>query len=287
MIKGWYIPAQGIVRISGKDSRDFLNRMLSCNVAKLAVGQVIPGTLLNALGRLIAPLWCWGIAEDNFLLQTPTDCLETLAGRLDAYVFSEDVQIEICPGRLWQIVGMSELVAGQIVSQAEGYLATQQSNGMFWSPTDQDLAIYWEELGYLALSTEQVEAQRILQGYPAWGHELTEELVPLGLGWDQALDHNKGCYTGQEVISRLTFVGHPQNQLVGVRLKELLSNLPLDLQKEGTSIGSLTSCVTSLNDKIIGLARIRWQRAIPGDTVQIEFEGTMVEATICVLPFMA
>ncbi|WP_218082914.1 CAF17-like 4Fe-4S cluster assembly/insertion protein YgfZ [Anthocerotibacter panamensis] len=290
-MKGWFCPEEGLLKISGADSRDFLHRMVSCNVQNLKTAQVIPGTLLNALGRPLAPFWCWGLPEEVFLLQTPAACLEALAMRLERYVFTEDVTIAAAPGRLWQLVGYPEatpqaeaFLTNPEAIPAPGYLA-REFDGVFWSPTDEDLSAHWQTLGYRALSPEEAECHRIEQGQPAWGKEILDDQIPLGMGWDRAFDHNKGCYPGQEVISRLTYVGHPPYQLLGVKLKELFQELPATLQKEGESIGFLTSCTQSETLGLVGLVRVRWGRAKAGDSVKVAFGEKVVDATIFSVPF--
>jgi tRNA-modifying protein YgfZ len=281
--KGYFLLDEAGISVTGNDSRDFLHRMFTCNIKKLQPGQVIPGGLLNPLGRLLAPFWCWCLAENDFLLQTPQDCLEVLAGRLEGYVFSEDVVITPAEGGFWLVAGYSaDIPHPGHFNTLETLLVASEDELVCWTTEG---AAYWEGLGYAALTPEQVACQRIEKGLPTWGKELLSTLVPLGLGWDSAIDHHKGCYTGQEVISRLTFVGHPQYQIIGLKLKELLTELPLDLQKEGKTIGSVTNCAQSVTFGVIGLARIRWQAAIPEDRVQIMFSETVVEATVSITPF--
>ncbi len=278
---GWCALQEGVLRVTGKDSRVFLHNLLSCNIKDLQVGQVIPGAYLNATGRLLAPLWCWGLAPEEFALQTPLACLENLTMRLERYIFREEVQISLDPGKLWQLEGHASPDPQHFNAEPWGLIA-QQHRTVLWSGQEPD----WAAEGYVPLSSAASEQKRILQGIPAWGKELDETLIPLGLGLDGAFDHNKGCYTGQEVISRLTFVGHAPHQLWGLKLKDSLSDPPYSLQKDGETIGIVTSCITTIEYGPIALARIRWQRAIPGMQTEIVFEDENVsKATVCTLPF--
>lgn len=137
------------------------------------------------------------------------------------------------------------------------------------------------DLGAPALSEEQYEIWRIEQGIPAWGKELDDTLIPLGLGIDDAFDHQKGCYTGQEVISRANFVGHPPSELVGLTaLDPLVPGSELTL--EGDYVGLITSAAYNASRRMsVGLARVRWQKARPGQ--QMIVGSTVVEITA--LPF--
>jgi len=267
-----YKPSAGMVEVAGPDSRDYLHRMLTCNLKKLAVGQVIPGALLNALGRPLAIFWCWALESERFLLQTPEACREQLAATLDQFIFTEAVTVNVVAGHLWQLINPDDAPAlGTIITTANGYLAHPREV-FFWSP-------HTELTGSL-VPEEDIEAQRILNGWPAWGKELSAQQIPLGLGWDKAFDHHKGCYTGQEVISRLTFVGHPPYLLVGLKPKELLRDLPLPVVKDGESIGFATSFARSITQGPVALARIRHGKIMAGDLVQIGFESSVAEATV-------
>ena len=69
---------------------------------------------------------------------------------------------------------------------------------------------------YVLISDEVAECIRIEGGAPRWGAELTEETLPPEAGLDRtAVDFHKGCYIGQEVISRIESVGHVNRRLAG------------------------------------------------------------------------
>jgi len=57
---------------------------------------------------------------------------------------------------------------------------------------------------------------RIEAGVPRWGAELSEDTLPPEAGLEEAaIDYHKGCYIGQEVISRIKSVGHVNRRLAG------------------------------------------------------------------------
>ena len=59
------------------------------------------------------------------------------------------------------------------------------------------------------------EAERIARGIPKWGCELTEGMLPPEAGLDLTdISYNKGCYIGQEVISRIKSAGKVNRRLV-------------------------------------------------------------------------
>lgn len=61
---------------------------------------------------------------------------------------------------------------------------------------------------------EAVDALRVSAGRPRYGRELTDDVIPLEAGLlDRAIDQEKGCYTGQEVIVRILHRGHVNRHL--------------------------------------------------------------------------
>ena len=61
------------------------------------------------------------------------------------------------------------------------------------------------------------ETMRIEEGIPRWGRELTEEIIPIEANLEErTVDYEKGCYIGQEVISRIKMSGQTNKRLCGL-----------------------------------------------------------------------
>ncbi len=85
-----------------------------------------------------------------------------------------------------------------------------------WFPVEQS-ALIRERLNQVPIDAEAVENLRIEQGIPRWGNELSESVLPNEAGLDKrAISYTKGCYLGQEVISRIKSLGHVNRQLRGL-----------------------------------------------------------------------
>jgi folate-binding protein YgfZ len=92
------------------------------------------------------------------------------------------------------------------------------------------------------LDPSVVEVLRIERGIPKWGAELTEETLPPEAGLDRThIDYDRGCYPGQEVISRLKSIGRVNRLLHGFKAKDPLHAGMKILSSEEKEIGSLTS----------------------------------------------
>src|SRR6266566_5089576 len=69
------------------------------------------------------------------------------------------------------------------------------------------------------LRTSQINSRcfKFFQGIPRWSCELTEEIIPVEANLEQGtIDYQKGCYIGQEVISRIKMSGQTNKRLCGL-----------------------------------------------------------------------
>jgi tRNA-modifying protein YgfZ len=271
---------QQLLRVAGKDSLDYLQRVLTCNLKSLKPGQTTPGALLTGQGKLVAPLRVY-VEEGGFTLETPGDCAESLQLRLERYIFSEDVTVQALESSVFKLFGSFN--ATEMMPAVDSYV--DLSIGRLCALAAEEYHLITTELPqYLnltPLTPEQFEIWRIEGGIPAWGKELNEALIPLNLGIDRAFDHNKGCYTGQEVISRATFVGHAPLELLGLIAPQPLE-LDTELTVDGDYVGTVTSAIYSPRlQATIGLARMRYQKVKPGEQVLAGSQSVEVTA----LPF--
>jgi folate-binding protein YgfZ len=104
---------------------------------------------------------------------------------------------------------------------------------------------------------------RIEQGIPSWGHELTNDIIPIEANLEQrAIDYQKGCYIGQEVISRIKMSGQTNKRLCGFLST---TNAPLQAgmrlsssEDDSKEIGWITSAVRSSRlEKEIALGYVK------------------------------
>jgi len=197
------------VRVHGADAEDFLQRLLSNDVAQ---ADVVDALLLTAKGRLIAPLRVWRRGADDFLLGTEPELGDRVRTTLLRARFAAKCELE--PEE-----HSSVLVWGDDFAQAEERL-------------DADVE---PNVGVEALERARIEA-----GVPAWGKELDESVLPAEAGLDEThISFTKGCYPGQEPIARLHYRGHANRRL---RVLDVESAQPGDeIQLGEKVVGRVTS----------------------------------------------
>jgi len=141
-----------------------------------------------------------------------------------------------------------------------------------------------EGLGGGSIDAHALEAWRILNGFPAAGHELTEEHNPLEAGLRDAVSFTKGCYVGQEVVARLNTYAKVARGIVRL---ELPPGAPVPKEgaavlHDGKVVGHVTSAILPPGRlAAVALAYVK-SRELPAaiDAVTIEDAGATRNATI-------
>jgi folate-binding protein YgfZ len=134
------------------------------------------------------------------------------------------------------------------------------------------------------------EVFRIEQGIPRWGRELTGEIIPVEANLEQrCIDYEKGCYIGQETISRMKMSGQRNKQLCGlvsVKNIPLISGMRLT-GPEGKEIGWITSATRS-GEREIALAYVKRGFNSVGSRVEARSEEcSAVPAEVVDLPSLS
>ncbi len=293
MVRGYLQEKKSILQVSGKDARDFLHRLISCNVRTLQVGQVLPSTLLKASGKLIAYFHIYGLDETTFALVAPQSCIDELYATLDRLVFSEKLTFtRDDQTSLLMVVDTSS----EALFSLEALRHQEQERGsctvrvgalghhrfQVWIKAEDSAPVKatLQQAGIQAMEPAEYDAFRIQQGLPEWEKELDPTVIPVGLRLDQALDPDKGCYTGQEIVSKMSFAGHPPHVLLGLKVQGTPAVGSKALKGE-TIVGTVTSSAPGL-----ALLCARWERTTPGEQVIVESEGQELRAEVVALPMV-
>jgi folate-binding protein YgfZ len=204
-------------RITGTDRFRFLNGQITNDLCKASETVAIEACVLNAKGKIDAHIFVFAL-EESFLVDAAPSLRETLRARLERYVIADDVQIEDVTDQfsLFHVLSEESPTAeyGRIVS-ARRFAETGWN---IWSdPARHDAVRQQLSTTFAFLDSAPAEVMRIEQGIPRWGCELTEEIIPIEANLEQrTIDYQKGCYIGQEVISRIKMSGQTNKRLRGL-----------------------------------------------------------------------
>ncbi len=283
---------------TGADRVRYLNGQVTSNVQKLVAGQTQPACVTTAKGRLCAEAVITATAGALFV-DADESLRASLPPRLERYIIADDVTLEQCPDeiRLLHFLGEKPEWLGAAPSESlPGLCATTRYGrpGWDWWADAGTVAARWPDIESRVVVLDETlsELLRIEAGIPRWGRELHEDTLPPEAGLDRThIDYHKGCYIGQEVISRLKSVGHVNRQLAGF---VSTSGAPLSAGSslfvpgaEDRSVGTLTSVAHSFAlEKPIALGYLK--RGSPtGELLARPAEGSGAEArvSVCALPF--
>ncbi len=221
------------IRLKGPDRVRYLNGQVTANVSRASAAESLRACVTTAKGKLCADVFI--SAEPRAMIEAEIgglivdaegDLREALLARLERYIISDDVTLEDLSERLGLLHFLPPAGAG-----------IEALHGVFWSPVEPiqshrfgragfDFFLPREALAdgigdffethHAVLDDALIETLRIEAGVPRWGRELGEDTLPPEAGLDRThIDYHKGCYIGQEVISRLKSVGHVNRELTG------------------------------------------------------------------------
>lgn len=306
------LPSWAILRLTGADRKTFLHGMLTNDVQGLKDGEGNYQLFLNAKGKIQADLRLYDRGGD--LLAVARPCLrKTLIDGLNQYIFSEDVEIHDLTDRytLFSLQGPDSLalaaaIAGHenIPRQEYGIASSQTPNGsiaiMRTTPTGEagfDFVAPKEEsdsfrdrilaAGAAHAGPEVFNMLRLENGAPVCGADLDDHVIPQEAGLHHALNFNKGCYLGQEVVARLHFRGHVNREWTGFVLEaDSPKNQSYQLSHENKIVGKITSAGYSfMLEKWIALGFLRSELREEGAVVTATAQDEQLEAGVRPLPF--
>lgn len=147
-----------------------------------------------------------------------------------------------------------------------------------------------KQIGGCAAGWAAFETARIEMGIPRFGADIDETNLPLECGIEsRAINYNKGCYIGQEVINRVHSFGHVNRELRGLRLADDLTVLPTRGDKlffNGKEVGLVTSAVKSPTIGNIALGHVRREANQIGTKLILKTASSESTAKIVELPFV-
>jgi folate-binding protein YgfZ len=213
------LSARAKLRLTGADRIRYLNGQVTANVTRLPTGAAQPACVTTAKGKLCADVFL-SAAPDSpaVLIDAEPSLREPLLARLERYIISddavlEDVTAEFALLHLLRLDPATHPLAAQALPLRARRFG--QEGWDLWLPTEHWSALRSQYEGCI-LPDSLLESLRLEAGLPRWGFELGEDTLPPEAGLDLThIDYHKGCYVGQEVISRVKSVGHVNRHLRG------------------------------------------------------------------------
>jgi len=212
----------GLIRVRGEDSRTFLQGQLTNDVNAVSADRPQLGSYCSPKGRMLGSFWMFQ-RDDDLYLQLPVDRLEALLKRLQMFVMRSKVSLDDASEELARVGLAGDCAEGLLpfAPADENTSRTRDGLTIIRLPGDrprfelvgppQRLGDTWRELASRAEQTgaEFWSLMDIRAGIPNVVEDTAEAFVPqmANLQLVGGVSFKKGCYTGQEVVARMQYLG--------------------------------------------------------------------------------
>jgi folate-binding protein YgfZ len=299
------------ISLTGSDRVRWLNGMVTNNIRDLASGQGVYAFLLNPQGRILGDLYAYNRGE-SILVDTDRSQVEKILATFDHYIIMDDVEVKNLSEELTALgiagpksrdvlqkagIRVPEMQPLQILDATcecdcdcvkctiiRGEGPAQESYELWLAPSE--VRKTWDALvaaGAARVGYEALELQRIFTGVPLYGVDIRERDLPQETDQARALNFNKGCYIGQEIVERIRSRGAVHRSFSGFVLGEgdtvTAGAKVFAGEKE---VGEITSSLAPLSGRAgFALGYIRCEARLPGKEVLIG----ATKAQVAELPF--
>ncbi len=246
------LSSRAVLDVTSTDAASFLERLVTCRTDDMNLGDARYGALLTPQGKIIADFLILAI-EDGFRLDVAAEALDDLAKRLRLFKLRADVAIVPRPD-----------------------LAVVLDESGFEDPRSRDLPKRTFASADAAFDPGDTiwRAKRLAAGVSEFGEDFgSADVFPADINMDalNGVDFKKGCFVGQEVVSRMKRRGTARRRTLVARGAAVETGA--EIISGDASIGAITSAVDG-----IGLTRVRIDRLAAGGAPSIA--GASVDLTI-------
>ncbi|WP_424926852.1 YgfZ/GcvT domain-containing protein [Amaricoccus tamworthensis] len=237
-----------VLLVSGEDTRDFLQGLVSNDVRRLETEPAVYAALLSPQGKYLFDFFLVASPE-GVLVDVATDRAQALAQRLSMYRLRAKVAVGLAERQV--VVGLGDVPGGAF--------ADPRDAGLGWRAVVEDAGVFME--GMDTLDPDVLLARRVELCVPESGAELKpDESYILEQGFERlhGVDFRKGCYVGQEVTARMKHKTELRKGLARVEVEgDVAPGTPIEV--DGKPVGTLHSVQGGQ-----GLAYLRFDRAEKG-----------------------
>lgn len=296
----------GEFEISGSTAEMDLERLLTCSIASLNVGQVRYGYLLNEMGGVLDDLTVYRLDYDRFWLvvnagTAAADAAWISRNLQQTTVFNDisdqiaklDLQGPASKSVLEAVYGCSfaDLRYFRFQSLRDGWVSRTGYTGELgyevYVPVDEAAALWDSFLAHPKCAPAGLGARdtlRLEMGYPLYGHELDATHSPVETGDGMFIDWNK-AFIGKARCDADKLYG--TQRVVGLQLASKRAAREQDrVFYKNELVGYITSgsVAPSLN-VAVAMARLDGSCCEVGHQVEVEIRGRFQEAQVVSLPF--
>jgi folate-binding protein YgfZ len=199
-----HLSDRAVIRVAGLEAKPFLDRLITCDLDRVSVGAPRYGALLTPQGKIIADFIVHEHDDGAYFLDVPAACAPDLIKRLNLYKLRAKLAIG-------DVTGDLAVLAGWNAPAPPGAAPDPRAPGLGWR------ALVNASEASADAPPESYHAHRIAVGVPEGGRDFAfGDAFPHEALMDQmaGVDFDKGCYVGQEVVSRMQHRGTARTRIV-------------------------------------------------------------------------
>jgi aminomethyltransferase len=288
------------ISLTGGDRVRWMNGMVTNNIRDLAVSHGAYAFLLNPQGRILGDMYVYNQGE-KLIVESDRSQLEKIIATFDHYIIMDDVEVTNISEQQTAL-GIAGPNARAILNKAGIEVpnmeplqmispqcncdcgcvqctvtmgdTAQEAYEIWLAP--QDIYKTWEALiaaGATPVGSEALEMRRIVAGVPLYGVDIRERDLPQETEQARALNFNKGCYVGQEIVERIRSRGNVHRKLTGFvaegAVRIAAGDKIISGEKEVGEVTSVAVLDAGTSQQTVALGYIRREVGTPGRDVMI------------------
>jgi len=254
------LPDRGVVKVAGDEARKFLNGLLTTDIDKVTPHRAAYAALLTPQGKIIVDMIVTAApAEDGggFFLDCPRALAKALNDRLNFYKLRAKILVEDLSETLGVMAVWGDTRATEYgLCYADPRLPELGMRCMLPPHLAAEAAA---DLGAPLTDAKAYEAHRIALGAPRGGLDFNyNDAFPHEADMDQlnGVDFDKGCYVGQEVVSRVEHRGTARKRVVPVAYADYAPEAGVPVKVGDTDVGVMGSSAKGRGLAMLHLSRV-------------------------------
>lgn len=278
MTQATILADRGVVSVSGPDAEKLLGGLITNEIAGLDTAPAIYAALLAPQGKILFDFFVLR-SRDGFLLETLGERTGELVTRLSMYklraaVEIRDVSADYSVGAVWDGAFSDAGSAGGFVVYRDPRLDALGQRVLM--PADTTREAFAAAMGAREASPDAYQAHRIGLGVPEGGRDFAfGDTFPHEALLDQldGVSFAKGCFVGQEVVSRMEHRATVRKRVVTVAADADLPDERLAVVAGAAEIGRLGSVAGSRGLALLRIDRVAEARR---DGVLVTVDGVPI-----------
>tara|TARA_R110001606_G_scaffold160670_2_gene304637 strand:- start:7927 stop:8856 length:930 start_codon:yes stop_codon:yes gene_type:complete len=235
----------GVLRVSGLDSKKFLQGQTTCDMNKLSQDNGLYGAICSIKGRIISSFYIVQ-NNDDVLMVMAKDLVEKTLLHLKKYaVFFKTELVD----EQDNFTVYTKLAARNIEANSNAasniFATTQDRETITLTVSNEPLEVQWlitpAHKTAIEEKNQELAALAVLAARPLINLEQSETILPQWLNMQSTggISFTKGCYTGQEIVARMQYKGKSKKQLTLATWQGNLDSTKDIVDGQGKNIGQI------------------------------------------------